>query len=209
MISFERAKRFLDISISFLALVVFSPFFIVFSLLIFLQDFSFPFYSHKRVGKNRKEFTFYKFRSMVKNADAILFSNKELYEKMRSGVNKVENDPRVTPIGKFIRKYSIDELPQIFNVLNGDMSIVGPRALRPDELNKYETEHPEMKEKINQILKVKPGITGFWQVSGRSKITFDKRIEMEAEYASSKSLIFDLLIVIKTPLAVLKAEGAY
>jgi len=146
---------------------------------------------------------------MVKNADKILFANKELYNQMRSGTNKVANDPRITPIGRFIRKFSIDELPQIFNVLKGDMSLVGPRALRPDELSKYEMEHPKSKPLIDQILSVSPGITGYWQVSGRSRISFDKRMEMEAEYSNKKSILFDLLIISKTPLAVLRAEGAY
>jgi lipopolysaccharide/colanic/teichoic acid biosynthesis glycosyltransferase len=146
---------------------------------------------------------------MVKNADKILYENKDLYNQMRSGVNKVIDDPRVTPVGRFIRKYSIDELPQIINVLKGEMSLVGPRALRPDELAKYERENPESRVFMDKIMSVSPGITGFWQVSGRSKISFDKRIKMEAEYSSKRSLFLDILIIVKTPLAVLKAEGAY
>jgi len=209
MILYEGVKRVLDIVLSLILLVILSPVFTLTFVSIFFYDFCPPLYSQKRVGRYRHEFTFYKFRSMVKNADKILFANKELYNQMRSGTNKVANDPRITPIGRFIRKFSIDELPQIFNVLKGDMSLVGPRALRPDELSKYEMEHPKSKPLIDQILSVSPGITGYWQVSGRSRISFDKRMEMEAEYSNKKSILFDLLIISKTPLAVLRAEGAY
>ena len=208
MILYEQIKRCMDIVISLGALAVLSPVFIVVAVAIFLEDGEFPFYSQKRVGLKRQEFTFYKFRSMVKNADAILFSNKTLYEQMRSGTNKVKDDFRVTKVGKFIRKYSLDELPQFYNVLNGSMSFVGPRALRPDELKKYETENPSATELLNKIFTAKPGITGFWQVSGRSKISFDKRVQMEAEYAGIRSVIFDIIIILRTPLAVLRAEGA-
>ncbi|MCG2689475.1 sugar transferase [Candidatus Parcubacteria bacterium] len=205
---YEQTKRAMDLAISLVALVILSPVFIVVAIAIFLQDGGSPLYSHERVGLKRQEFTFYKFRSMVKNADAILYSNRELYEKMRSGTNKVKDDFRVTKIGKFIRKYSIDELPQLFNVLSGLMSFVGPRALRPDELKKYEAENPQETPYLDKVLSVKPGITGYWQVSGRSKIPFDKRIRMEAEYAGIKSIKFDIIIILKTPLAVLRAEGA-
>jgi len=203
-------KRSLDIFISLSALITLSPLFVFISLFIFLEDRKFPVvYSQKRVGKDRKLFTFYKFRSMVVNADEILFSNPKLYKVMRTGVNKMIDDPRVTKIGKFIRKYSLDELPQFINILKGDMSFVGPRAYRPDELQRYEKEKSNRVVYMNKILSIKPGLTGFWQVSGRSKIAFDQRIKMEAEYSQKNSILLDFLIIIKTPFAVLKAEGAY
>jgi len=173
---------------------------------IYLQDRGGPIYIQKRVGKSKKEFDFIKFRSMIKNADEVLFLDKDLYKKMRSGTHKVKDDPRITCVGRFIRKYSIDELPQFINVLKGEMSFVGPRALRPDELAKFEKEHPEMKKYINDIFKVKPGITGLWQVSGRSKIPFNDRVKKDAKYSNTPSLLMDILIILKTPLAVLRGE---
>jgi len=199
----------MDLILSIIFLVAFSPVFVVTGVAIWANDRNFPLYHHKRIGLNGKQFEFWKFRSMVINADDILFKNKELYTKMRSGNNKVEDDPRVTPIGKFIRKYSIDEFPQVFNVLIGDMSFVGPRALRPDEFDEYKGRNGVNAKKLSVMVTVKPGITGLWQVSGRSKINFDQRIDLECEYAKKKSIFLDLTILFKTPLAVIKGEGAY
>lgn len=202
-------KRLMDLVLSIIFLVVFSPVFLVTWIAIWAYDKHFPLYHHKRVGLNGKAFEFWKFRSMVINADDILFKNKELYKKMRSGNNKMEDDPRVTPIGKFIRKYSIDEFPQVINVILGDMSFVGPRALRPDEFDEYKNRNSENAKKLAVMITVKPGITGLWQVSGRSKINFDQRIDLECEYAKKKSIFIDLMILFKTPFAVIKGEGAY
>jgi len=146
---------------------------------------------------------------MVVNADEILFKDKELYEKMRSGNNKVEKDPRVTPYGRFIRKYSIDEFPQMLNVLLGDMSVIGPRALRPDEFALYENKSQENARKLEIMTSVRPGITGYWQVGGRSNIDFDTRMDMDCFYANKKSILFDVQIALKTPYAMIKGEGAY
>ena len=206
--SFRTVKRFLDIVISLVALVFLLPFSLLVAFLIVLED-GFPvIYTQERVGRNRRPFRLYKFRSMVKNADEILFSDPKLYEKMRTGSHKMEDDPRVTRIGRFIRKYSIDEFPQFINVLKGEMSFVGPRAYRPDELEKYERENPESRSSLETILTVKPGITGLWQVSGRSELSFDERVELERKYAEECSLLLDLYIILKTPLAVLQAKGA-
>jgi len=205
---YEIVKRILDIIISVIALPFIIPIALFVSLAILLEDGLPVIYVQERVGRNRELFRIYKFRSMIKNADEILFSNAELYRKMRSGSHKMENDPRVTRVGRFIRKYSIDELPQFLNVLRGDMSFVGPRAYRPDELEKYERENPSIRDAIGTILSVKPGITGLWQVSGRSELTFDERIELEKRYASSRSILLDLYVILKTPLAVLQAKGA-
>ncbi len=202
------AKRILDIIIATLALIVGFPLFLLVSLAIWLEDHGSIIYSQVRVGKDRAPFRIYKFRSMVEDADEILFSNPKLYEKMRSGSHKVENDPRVTRVGRFIRKYSIDEFPQFLNVLKGEMGFVGPRAYRPDELKKCESEWPERKKQLEHILRVKPGITGLWQVSGRSNLSFEERLDLEERYALSHSLLLDLFIILKTPIAVIKAEGA-
>jgi len=146
---------------------------------------------------------------MVVNADDILYKNKQLYEQMRTGNNKVQDDPRITRFGRFIRKYSIDEFPQMLNVLKGDMSVVGPRALRVDEYDLYATKNSSNAEKLEIIGSVKPGITGYWQVGGRSTIDFDTRIDMDCYYANQKSIIFDIKLLLKTPYAVLKGEGAF
>jgi len=204
---YKFVKRLLDIAISLVFLILFSPFYLATIIAILFQDWGCPIYIQKRVGKNRSVFNFIKFRSMVKNADALLFSDKDLYDKMRSGSHKVKDDPRITKVGKFIRKYSIDELPQFVNVLKGEMSFVGPRALRPDELAKFEKEHPEMEDCLSDVFKVKPGITGIWQVSGRSKIDFISRMKMDADYANNPSIFKDVCIILRTPVAVLKGEG--
>lgn len=201
-------KRAFDILISIIFFVFAWPLLLIIAMLIWKNDKANPFYTHIRVGKNKVPFKIYKYRSMVVNADEILFSNKELYKQIRSGTNKIKDDPRITKIGRFIRKTSIDEFPQFLNVLKGDMSFVGPRALRPDEYELYEKKSKTNKDKLEMISTVKPGITGYWQVSGRSKINFDKRMDMEAYYAKNKSLIMDIVIILKTPIAVLKGEGA-
>ena len=205
---FESVKRFLDIVISSLALVLFLPFAFLVALAIWLEDRGPVIYFHTRVGKGRELFKFYKFRSMVKNADELLFSDPKLYKEMRSGSHKMSDDPRVTRVGRFIRKYSIDEFPQFVNILRGEMSFVGPRAYRPDELEKYEGENSGVRRSLEAILSVKPGITGLWQVSGRSRLSFKKRIAIEERYARSHSLLLDFYIMLKTPLAVIQADGA-
>lgn len=201
-------KRTFDIFISIIFFIFAWPLLLIIAILIWKNDKANPFYTHTRVGQNKIPFKIYKYRSMVVNADEILFNNKELYKQIRSGTNKIKDDPRITKIGRFIRKTSIDEFPQFLNVLKGDMSFVGPRALRPDEYELYEKKSKTNKEKLEMISTVKPGITGYWQVSGRSKINFDKRMDMEAYYAKNKSLIMDIVIILKTPIAVLKGEGA-
>ena len=205
---YEPIKRLMDILISVPALILGIPLVIILGILIKLEGYGGIFYSQPRVGRNRKFFNLHKFRSMVHNADEILYDDPKFLEKLRSGTHKLENDPRITKIGKIIRKFSIDEFPQFVNVLKSEMSFVGPRAYRPDELKKYEEENPQAKDDIEALLSVKPGITGLWQVSGRSKVSFDDRIRLEAEYARRRSLFLDLYIILKTPFVVLKGEGA-
>lgn len=205
---YEIVKRVMDVVISVFALVFLFPVFLVLAVLITMEDGGRFLYSHERVGKNGRIFRLFKFRSMVENADELLFSNPELYEQMRSGTHKLTDDPRVTRIGRFIRKSSLDEMPQFWNVLKGEMSFVGPRAVQPDELERYHTEHPENGTSLKLLLSVKPGITGLWQVTGRSTVSFDERISIESVYATKRSLLLDLWIILRTPLAVLQAKGA-
>lgn len=164
-----------------------------------------------RVGKQGKLFKMYKFRSMVKNAHELLVTNKDfthLHEEYKKGGYKLKNDPRITNVGKIIRKYSVDELPQFINVLKGEMSIVGPRAYYPDELRDQQKNYPNTQNLVKVVLSVKPGITGAWQVGGRSEINFDKRIQIDAHYASKRSILYDFYIIAKTPFAMLSGKGA-
>lgn len=202
-------KRFIDIISSSILIIILSPLLLFTAIKIYLDDKGNPIYTQIRIGRNQKEFTFFKFRSMVTDADKIMREDKNLYKQLRSGNNKIINDPRITPFGKLIRKYSIDELPQLLNIFKGDMSLVGPRPLRPDEFDMYYNESEYYKENLRQIVSVKPGITGIWQISGRSKISFYKRVGMESEYAKNGKIINDLGIIFKTPIAILKGDGAY
>lgn len=202
-------KRLIDLAFAITFIIVFSPVYILAALIIWFQDKHTPFYFQKRVGYSGEHFDFYKFRSMIMDADDLLFKDPELYKQIRSGNNKIVNDPRVTKFGRFIRKYSIDEFPQMLNVIKGDMSVVGPRALRPDEFELYRSKSEENAKKLEKITSVKPGITGYWQVHGRSNISFDQRIDMDCYYADHQSILFDLTLLLRTPLAIVKGEGAY
>ena len=205
-------KRVFDLIISIILLIFFLPLSIVVALLILL-DSKGPMFADvpERVGKDGKLFKMYKFRSMILNAHNLLRNNfkfKKLYEEYKKGSFKLKKDPRVTKIGKFIRKHSIDEIPQLINVLKGDMSIVGPRAYYPDELEDQQRKYPHTKSLVKKVLSVKPGITGLWQVSGRSEINFDKRVAIDAKYVDNISLREDLRIIIKTPWVMLTGKGA-
>ena len=148
---------------------------------------------------------------MVVNANYLLRNNtqfKHLYEEYRKGSFKLRKDPRITNVGKFIRKHSIDEIPQLLNVLKGEMSLVGPRAYYPDELKDQQRKYPQTKKLVKKVLSVKPGITGLWQVTGRSNINFDKRIAIDAQYVDNISLLKDLEIIIITPIAMITGKGA-
>lgn len=165
----------------------------------------------ERVGRNGKQFQMYKFRSMIQNAHEVLREDpefKKLYDEYKKGSYKLKDDPRITGVGKFIRKHSLDEVPQLLNVIRGEMSIVGPRAYYPDELREQQKKYPNTKDAVKVVLSVKPGITGYWQVSGRSEIHFDKRIEMDADYVKKRSILYDLIIIAKTPWAMLAGKGA-
>lgn len=209
---YESIKRFLDIICAVVLLIVFSPIIIFVTIAIKLTSRG-PILADtpERVGKNGRLFKMYKFRSMVENAHEILRENPEfakLFEDYKKGSYKLRNDPRVTSIGRFIRKYSFDEIPQFMNILQGDMSLVGPRAYYPDELRDQQKKYPNTREAVKVVLSVKPGLTGFWQVSGRSEINFDKRIAMDSDYVHKRSIIYDLWIIALTPWAMLSGKGA-
>jgi len=164
-----------------------------------------------RVGRHGKLFKLYKFRSMIVNAHRILREDpqfRQLYEEYKRGSYKLRDDPRITRVGRFIRKHSIDELPQLLNVLKGEMSLVGPRPYYPDELKEQQKKYPGTKDLVKVVLSVRPGITGLWQVSGRSEINFDKRIKMDAEYVKRKNIFDDILILLKSPWAMISGKGA-
>jgi len=212
MIYRKYIKRIIDILGSLLGIVLFSPIMILTSIWIKIVSPSGPVLADipNRVGKDKKPFRFYKFRSMYPNAHELLKKNAELYDKYVKNNYKLstDEDPRLIKGGKFLRKSSIDETPQFFNVLKGEMSIVGPRAYYFDEIENQLKRFPEAKKYIDEVMKIKPGITGLWQVSGRSDIGFVDRVKLDAEYAKKMSLLYDLMIILKTPYVVLTGKGA-
>lgn len=205
-------KRSIDVVGSLFLLVLFSPILLLTAIAIKLTSPG-PVLADtpKRVGMKGKLFYPYKFRSMILNAHKLLRTDsrfKKLYEEYKKSSFKLHQDPRITRAGKFIRRHSIDEIPQLVNVLKGEMSIVGPRPYYPDELEQQQQRYPHTKKLVKEVLSVRPGITGFWQVSGRSEVNFDKRIEMDAFYARKRSIFFDILILLKTPWAMFSGKGA-
>ncbi len=206
-------KRTIDIVCSVILLIIFLPIILIVTIAIKL-DSKGPIFADtpERVGKNGKFFKMYKFRSMVENAHEILRESPEfakLYNEYKKGSYKLKEDPRVTKMGHFIRKHSLDEVPQFFNILKGDMSLVGPRAYYPDELREQQKRYPKTRDAVKIVLSVKPGVTGYWQVSGRSEINFDKRIQMDAVYVKKKSVFYDFWIIFKTPWAMISGKGSY
>jgi len=201
-------KRAIDVAGSLAALLVLSPPFAIIAALIKLTSQGPVFFKQTRIGQSGEEFTFLKFRSMYINNDPAIHQeyirnliNNKLDDS--EGTFKIKNDPRVTPLGRFIRKTSLDELPQFINVLKGDMSLVGPRPPIPYELESYSLWHHR------RIMEARPGITGEWQVYGRSRTTFDEMVRMDLHYIRNQSLWLDLKILFKTPFAVLSGDGAY
>lgn len=210
---YEFFKRLLDIIFSITLLILFFPIIVLVAIAIKL-DSPGPVFADtpSRVGKNGRLFKMYKFRSMVQNAHVLLREDphfKKLYEDYKQGSYKLKNDPRVTKVGRFIRKHSLDEIPQLLNIIKGDMSLVGPRAYYPDELDDQQKKYPETKDSVKIVLSIRPGATGYWQVSGRSEINFDKRIQMDAEYVENRSFLYDLEIILRTPWAMISGKGAH
>ncbi len=209
---FDITKRTIDFVGASVLLVIFSPIILITMVAIKITSPG-PCFADtpKRVGKNGKLFRLYKFRSMILNAHGLIRTDpkfKKLYKQYKKSSYNLYEDPRVTKVGKVIRKHSIDEIPQFMNVLRGEMSIVGPRAYFPDELEEQQKKYPQTKKLVKEMLTVKPGITGYWQVTGRSEVNFDKRIEMDAFYARKRSIWLDMLILIKTPWAMISGKGA-
>ena len=194
-------KRLFDIAASLFALLITLPLILVVSLCIYLDDRGPIFYTQERIGKDGKPFRIYKFRSMCQNADD---KKKELTDKneVNGAMFKMSNDPRVTRVGCFIRRHSIDELPQLINVLLGNMTVVGPRPPLPEEVNQYSKHDKER-------LKVKPGCTGLWQVSGRNSLDFDEMVELDIDYIEHASLLLDMKICFKTIWIMIYPNEAY
>ena len=213
---YDFVKRCVDIIGSAILILLFSPIMVPVALLIKLTSKGPVFFTPQRVGKDGELFKMLKFRSMymyeikgiLVHAEKYLQSNPKLMEAYQKNSYKLKNDPRVTPVGKFIRRFSLDEIPQLFNVLVGDMSLVGPRAYQPDELDHQQKIYPETIKYVKIILNGRPGASGPWQVSGRSFINFDKRVEMDAKYIKKRSFLYDIWVILKTPIAMLTGKGA-
>jgi len=197
-------KRLLDLILASLLIILFMPVWLIVPWLIYLDSPGPLIYKHRRVGKNGQEFWLFKFRTMVQDADEILYKkNPQLFDKFKKGDWKLENDPRITKFGRVLRSLTIDEFPQLYNVLKGEMSMIGPRAYIKAELEQQQKKYPHTKALIRDILSIKPGITGPWQTSGRNEIPFDQRAKMDAHYARNRSIARDFLIILKTPKAML------
>ncbi len=209
---YELTKRGIDILGSLILVLFFLPVAVITAIAIML-DSPGPVFADtpRRVGKGGGLFRIYKFRSMIVNAHRKLRSDPKLvklYSEYKRNSYKLKEDPRVTGVGRFIRKHSIDEIPQLLNVLTGQMSLVGPRPYYQDELTQQQKKYPHTKELVSVVLSEKPGITGYWQVSGRSEVNFDKRIKMDADYVSKRSILFDITILLKSPWAMISGKGA-
>ena len=201
----RNLKRLFDVVFSFIGVVMLSPIFIVICICIYIASPGPVVFSHYRIGKNGKSFPCYKFRTMIMNSKEVLEEYLEKNPEAKKEWNenfKLKDDPRVTKIGSFLRKTSLDELPQLFNVLKGEMSLVGPRPIVKDEIVKY-------KEFIDDYYLVLPGITGMWQVNGRSDTTYDERVAMDSWYVRNWSVWIDIVFLVKTVVVVLKKDGAY
>ncbi len=204
-------KRVVDIAGSLAAILLFAPVFIAVPLLIKAGSSGPVLFKQERIGRYGRKFEFLKFRTMSVDSDPTIHQEyikkfileKKSYNGGAAGVYKIKDDPRVTPIGRFLRKTSLDEFPQFFNVLKGDMSLVGPRPPIPYELENYDLWH------LRRIMEIKPGITGLWQVQGRSSTTFDEMVRLDLKYAKEWSLWLDMKILLKTPRVVLTGKGAY
>ncbi len=200
---YDFVKRTFDILISVISMIVLFPVFLILAIMVKIDD---PkgkvFFGHKRVGKNGKEITIFKFRSMVHNAEELINSFTEEQKREYYSSFKLENDPRVTRLGKFLRKTSLDELPQLLNIIRGDISLIGPRPVTEKETQLYGKDR-------ELLLSVTPGLTGYWAVNGRSLTDYDERIKLELYYVCNRSLMLDIKILLKTFVTVFKHEGAH
>lgn len=200
--SYLILKRSIDIFGSIIALILLSFLFLLIAIAIKMEDPKGPvFFTQVRVGKNGKNYKMYKFRSMVHNAESML-ENLLQFNEVSGAMFKMKEDPRITRVGKFIRKTSLDEIPQIWNVLKGEMSLVGPRPPLPREVELY-TEYDK------QRLLITPGCTGLWQVSGRSNTSFKEMVELDIKYIKERNLILDITLILKTVFVLLGSKDAY
>ena len=199
--AYKKTKRIMDVILSAVGMIVLSPIFLIIAIAIKLDSKGSVFFSHNRIGKNGKIIKIYKFRTMVPNAEDLIEKFDEEQIKEFKENYKLKEDPRVTKVGKFLRKTSLDELPQILNILKGDLSIIGPRPVIEEELEKWG-------DNKSKLLSVTPGLTGYWAANGRSDITYDERIGMELFYIDNCSLLLDIKIFFKTIISVIKKEGA-
>ena len=196
-----KIKRVIDVILASIALILLSPVFAIIAIAIKIDSKGPVFFAHKRIGKNGNIIKLYKFRSMVINAEELIKSFTPEQTKEYKANYKLTNDPRITKVGKFLRKTSLDELPQLINIINGDLSIIGPRPVVADELEKYGVNK-------DKFLSVTPGLTGYWAANGRSNTTYEQRMEMELYYIDNLSLKMDIKVFFKTILSVVKKEGA-
>lgn len=200
---YNAMKRLFDIILTWIALIVLSPVFLIIAILIKVDSKGKVFYKHKRIGKNGEYIYLYKFRSMYSDSKERLeklLEDPEIRKEWEENF-KLENDPRITRVGKLLRKTSLDELPQLINILSGDMSIVGPRPIIDGEIEKYG------KNKA-KFLSVTPGLTGWWACNGRSATTYKERMKLELYYVDNRSLRLDFKVIVKTFISVLKRDGA-
>lgn len=220
---YKVIKRIVDFILAIILILFFSPLLIVITILIWITDQGEICVKEPlRLGFKGKEFRMYKFRTMIPNAHDEILNNPsyaQMKEKWQKNGNKlkIEEDRRITKIGKLLRKTDLDELPQLFNVLKGEMSLVGPRPVYRDEVERFleknrkgaEYSNVEIKAFLKNIAEIRPGLTGIWQVSGRNEIPFPKRLEMDSEYVKNLNIFTDLKILLKTPFVILTRKGAY
>lgn len=199
--AYDILKRFIDIIIGTIGLIVCIPIFIIIGIAIKIDSKGPVFFKHKRIGKHGKKLEIYKFRTMIENAEEAMKNFTEEQKKEFAENFKLENDPRVTRVGKILRKTSLDALPQIINILKGEMSIIGPRPVVRSELEKYGSNQ-------DKFLSVAPGLTGYWAANGRSDVSYEERMALELYYVNNRSLILDMKIFFKTIGSVLKGRGA-
>lgn len=198
---YSVTKKSMDLILSFIGLILLIPVFLILAILVKLDSKGPVFYAHTRKGKNRSDIKIYKFRTMYSNSDEIFesFSDEQKEEYYKNF--KLDNDPRVTKVGDFLRRTSLDEIPQLINVLKGDLSLVGPRPIVEKEICKYG-------QYADKLFSVIPGITGYWQSHGRSDTSYEERIEMDMYYIDNRSILLDIKIMFKTVISVIKKEGA-
>ena len=201
--NYKIIKRFLDFIFAFLLIILLIPLFLIIGIIIKISSKGSIIYIQKRIGKNNTSFSCYKFRTMHPQSKyllkKILVKNKD-FKNQFSEARKIVNDPRITRFGKFLRFSSLDELPQIFNVLIGDMSFIGPRPIVKSEIKKYGKE-------FGKVFSIKPGISGLWQVSGRNNLPYDKRVELDINYSENINFLLDIKIFIRTILVILFPFG--